>query len=290
MMSSPERSESNRLWWYDPINRVREEVGDSDALPSVKIELSNVEIGPRRIGEYGEPFLFPLEKGMDYITNIGASSFDLKIGDSSPVGIRVEFRGWSTTVSMFNSMVMMEADFGASLLEDEVEAIFTTAEAEKAAAAKTEALASQVAPFVYEPPPFRVFLGHGGDDQWRVLRDQLRDDHGFEVKAFEGEPRAGYTIESVLGSMANESSVAVIVMTEADTMASGQMRARQNVVHEVGYFQGRLGWSNTIVLMEGQVEEFSNLAGTQHIKFPKGQIAASVGALVAALNKRKASR
>ncbi len=47
-----------------------------------------------------------------------------------------------------------------------------------------------------------------------------------------------------------------------------------NVIHEVGLFQGRLGFTKAIVLLEEGCEEFSNIEGLGQIRFPKGNIAA----------------
>ena len=47
-----------------------------------------------------------------------------------------------------------------------------------------------------------------------------------------------------------------------------------NVVHEVGLFQGRLGFEKAIVLLEDGCEEFSNISGIGQIRFPKGDISA----------------
>jgi predicted nucleotide-binding protein len=65
---------------------------------------------------------------------------------------------------------------------------------------------------------------------------------------------------------------AVIVATGEDAMAEGGVRARQNVVHEIGLFQGRLGFEKVAVLSQRGVEEFSNLAGLQVIPFSDDQI------------------
>lgn len=138
-------------------------------------------------------------------------------------------------------------------------------------------------------PPFKVVMGHGNDQQWRILRDELRV-HGYEVDAFEGQPRAGYPINEVLEDMARDASVALLVMTKADELANGKWHARQNVVHEVGFFQGRLNWTRAIVILEDGVEEFSNLAGTQQIRFPENTITAATGGVVAALSARKRAR
>ncbi len=47
-----------------------------------------------------------------------------------------------------------------------------------------------------------------------------------------------------------------------------------NVVHEAGLFQGRLGFSRAIILLEEGCEEFSNIHGLGQIRFPKGNIKA----------------
>lgn len=149
---------------------------------------------------------------------------------------------------------------------------------------------SPYVPPVAPPPPFKVVIGHGNDQQWRILRDELRDEHGFELTAFEGKPRAGQTISTILEDMANEATVAVLVLTKADAMANGSWRARQNVIHEVGYFQGRLGWSNALIVCEEGVETLSNLDGTQRIDFPHENISAAVGRVAATLRRLERDR
>jgi predicted nucleotide-binding protein len=63
-------------------------------------------------------------------------------------------------------------------------------------------------------------------------------------------------------------------MTAEDEQPDGRMRARENVVHEIGLFQGRLGFKRAIVLLEEGCEEFSNIHGIGQIRFPKGNIGA----------------
>jgi hypothetical protein len=49
--------------------------------------------------------------------------------------------------------------------------------------------------------------------------------------------------------------------TGEDETKDGKLLARQNVVHEAGLFQGKLGFTRAIILLEEVTEEFSNLAG-----------------------------
>lgn len=134
-----------------------------------------------------------------------------------------------------------------------------------------------------EPP--KVFIGHGRSSSWRELKDHLQDKHGVQVIAYETGARAGHTIRDVLEDMVNQSSFALIVMTAEDEQEDGTVRARQNVVHEAGLFQGRLGFHKAIMLVENGVEEFSNIHGIQQIKFSTGNIKEIFGEVLATLRR-----
>ena len=47
-------------------------------------------------------------------------------------------------------------------------------------------------------------------------------------------------------------------MTGETEDIDGNLHARDNVIHETGLFQGRLGFRKAIVLLEDCVAEFSN--------------------------------
>jgi predicted nucleotide-binding protein len=136
-----------------------------------------------------------------------------------------------------------------------------------------------------EQPPPTVFIGHGRNQQWRDLKDHLHDQHGYVVVAYEVGARAGHAIRDILTEMLEGSSFAVLVMTAEDETAEGEFRARQNVVHEIGLFQGRLGFSRAIVLAEEGAELFSNLEGVQQIRFAKRNIRETFGDVLATLRR-----
>ena len=112
-----------------------------------------------------------------------------------------------------------------------------------------------------------VFIGHGHSEDWKQLRDHLRDMHGFEVEAYEAGPRAGHIIEHVLETMLAKATIAFFVMTGEDETVAGSMNPRLNVVHELGLFQGKLGFEKGIILLKRGAAEFSNIAGLQQIRF-----------------------
>ena len=75
--------------------------------------------------------------------------------------------------------------------------------------------------------------------------------------------------------MLDAAAIAFLVMTGEDEQADGGLNARMNVVHEAGLFQGRLGFTRAIILLEEDCEEFSNIQGLGQVRFPKGNIRAA---------------
>jgi len=138
---------------------------------------------------------------------------------------------------------------------------------------------------VVESEPARVFIGHGRDSQWRDLKDHLTDQHGLDVIAYEVGPRAGLSVKEVLEGMLRDSSFALLVLTGEDLHADGELHARENVVHELGLFQGRLGFLRAIAILEDDVKEFSNILGVNQIRFAKGRIRETFGDVVAAIKR-----
>lgn len=128
-----------------------------------------------------------------------------------------------------------------------------------------------------------VFIGHGRSTLWRELKDHLQDMHGYSVEAYEVGARAGHTIRDILDSMLDNSSFAFLVMTAEDEMSDGTYQPRMNVVHELGLFQGRLGWPRAIMLLEEHVKEFSNMSGIHQLRFSEGNIKETFGDILATL-------
>ncbi|HEV8561324.1 MAG TPA: TIR domain-containing protein [Actinophytocola sp.] len=119
-----------------------------------------------------------------------------------------------------------------------------------------------------------IFIGHGRSPAWITLRDLIRDRLGLDWEEFDRSPSAGKTVVQRLSEMLATADFAFLVLTAEDEQADGRVQARQNVVHELGLFQGRLGFDRAIAMIEDGCDEFANLAGLVQIKFPKGNIMA----------------
>lgn len=120
-----------------------------------------------------------------------------------------------------------------------------------------------------------VFIGHGQSALWRVLKEFVSERLQLPWDEFNRVPVAGVTNVARLSEMLDNAGIAFLVLTAEDETADGTERARQNVVHEAGLFQGRLGFSRAIVVLENGCEEFSNIQGLGQIRFSKGDITAS---------------
>lgn len=120
-----------------------------------------------------------------------------------------------------------------------------------------------------------VFIGHGRSSVWKDLRDFIHDRLHLQWDEFNRVSVAGVSTVDRLVEMLNDAAIAFLILTAEDEQADGQMRARENVVHEAGLFQGRLGFTKAIVLLEEGCQEFSNIHGLGQIRFPKGNITAA---------------
>ena len=138
------------------------------------------------------------------------------------------------------------------------------------------------------PPSPTIFIGHGRSPLWRDLKDHLHEQHGYEIEAYEIGARAGHTIRDILENMLETGTFAILVMTGEDETEDNLLNPRLNVVHELGLFQGRLGFSRAIVLLEKDTQEFSNIHGTHQIRFAKDNIKETYGDVLATLRRESA--
>ena len=121
----------------------------------------------------------------------------------------------------------------------------------------------------------KIFIGHGRSLVWLLLKDFIKDTLKLPYEEFNRVSAAGEFTGDHLKKMLEESCMAFLIMTGEDEQADGSLRARENVIHEVGLFQGRLGFKKAIILLEDGCKDFSNIHGLIYISFPKGKIEAA---------------
>jgi predicted nucleotide-binding protein len=135
------------------------------------------------------------------------------------------------------------------------------------------------------PTQPQIFIGHGNSEQWRELKDHLQYKYDYDVATYEVGARAGHAIRDILEDMLLKNSFAILVVNEDDRDEEGNLQVRQNVIHELGLFQGKLGYTRALVLLEEGTEEFSNIQGIHQIRYGKKNIKETFGEILATLKR-----
>ena len=119
-----------------------------------------------------------------------------------------------------------------------------------------------------------IFIGHGGSTEWEKLRDFIENRLKREIAEFDNNlPTSKQILDHIL-ELVQTSAVAFVLLTAEDRLENGNHHPRLNVVHELGLCQAILGVDNTIILLEDDCEEFSNIRGLVQIRFPRGNLMA----------------
>lgn len=98
--------------------------------------------------------------------------------------------------------------------------------------------------------PSGIFIAHGGDPQWLRVRDFISKEFESPVFSFESGVWGSSQISGVLDGYLDVCGLAVCVLTVEDLIGADGGFARQNVVHEIGLFEGKYGPGQVILLVE----------------------------------------
>ncbi len=124
----------------------------------------------------------------------------------------------------------------------------------------------------------RIFISHGRSKEWYKVQVFLEKDLDLETLELAQEANLGRSVLQKLDEESRKCSLSIIVMTGDDEFGD-EIRARENVLHEVGFFQGKYGLRNVVLLHEEEVNIPSNIHGLVYIPFPKDTVEATFAAL-----------
>jgi predicted nucleotide-binding protein len=133
----------------------------------------------------------------------------------------------------------------------------------------------------------KIFIGHGHSLVWRELQNFLQSRLHLTTDEFNSVSAAGVATSNRLEEMLGNAAFAFLILTAEDEQPDGTLRPRENVVHEAGLFQGRLGFKKAILLLEETCEKFSNAVALGHIPFPPGNIKATFEQVREVLEREK---
>ena len=125
-----------------------------------------------------------------------------------------------------------------------------------------------------------IFISHGRSNDWREVQAYLEKILNYDTIELAQQPNKGRHVLQKLEEESNKCICAVIIMTGDDETNDGEIRARENVIHEIGYFQGKYGLDKVILLHERGVNMPSNIHGIVYIPFEKSLIRMTFGDLM----------
>lgn len=120
----------------------------------------------------------------------------------------------------------------------------------------------------------KIFIAHGRNHIVRSkVKDFIRDRCHLTPLVLQELPSSGMTVIEKLEKYGRTADYAVLILTGDDIVEDGSApRARQNVIQELGWFQGILGRNRTAMLIQENVEIASNVAGVVYFAFPADNV------------------
>jgi predicted nucleotide-binding protein len=174
--------------------------------------------------------------------------------------------------------------FGVTFRRSDIEGLKPTPVVENAASTRAEVLEERKR---MTAAGQKIFIGHGHSLVWRELQNFLQSRLHLTTDEFNSVTTAGVATSNRLEEMLDNAAFAFVILTAEDEQPDGTLRPRENVVHEAGLFQGRLGFKKAILLLENTCEKFSNAVGLGHIPFPPGDIKATFEQVREVLEREK---
>lgn len=117
-----------------------------------------------------------------------------------------------------------------------------------------------------------VFIIHGRDEaKWRELKEIVQSEFRLNPIVLMLQPNAGAeTVIEKFERYAETCSFAIAVFTPDDEVKTGEeayLQARPNVIYELGWFCGRLGRPNTMLILREGTSMFSDFGGIIQHRF-----------------------
>lgn len=115
---------------------------------------------------------------------------------------------------------------------------------------------------------------HGHDEQLRIKVENALLKLGLEPIILAQQSNEGDTIIDKFERISSKADYAIILLTADDkgkpkTAKKYELRARQNVIFEMGYFRAKLGKKNVCYMYEEKVELPSDVKGIAYVDVTK---------------------
>ncbi|MEV7847626.1 PfkB family carbohydrate kinase [Streptomyces cyaneofuscatus] len=123
--------------------------------------------------------------------------------------------------------------------------------------------------------PPGVLVAHDDGADLGSLRRFLQEDCHLPVHALARDASGGDEYARLMRQRLGRCGFAVCVLSASRLMAGGGRRASEDIVHQVGIFQGYYGFGRVAILAEEGCEAPSNIAGLIRLDFAPGRMDAT---------------
>jgi len=107
----------------------------------------------------------------------------------------------------------------------------------------------------------KVFIVHGHNEAINIEMARTIETLGLTPIILREQPSGSKTIIEKFEDNADSVGFSVILLTADDKTDGGSIRARQNVIFEMGYFMGKLGRDHVMCLLQDGVEKPGDIDG-----------------------------
>ena len=118
-----------------------------------------------------------------------------------------------------------------------------------------------------KPSKRKIFLSYGSDELSALKVREFLEIVGCEVIILKNEPMMGITIFEKFEKILSNVSLAVVILSPDDETLDNKLRARQNVIFELGMLMSKLGRNRILILSKSNIEYPSDIMGSIYINY-----------------------
>ena len=128
----------------------------------------------------------------------------------------------------------------------------------------------------YEGDPeeyyINVFISHGRSPLWKEVESFIKTDLGHETIMIKDQPHREALDIYRLDEETDDCDFALVIVTADDEPAEAKSEARQNIIHEIGFLQGKFGPDNVLVLKQAGLDDYTRATGIEYAEFKNEDI------------------
>ena len=117
-----------------------------------------------------------------------------------------------------------------------------------------------------------VFISHGKNNLWQEVEKYIQTDLDLPTLVLSESEDPGQTYLEKLDDETNDCFFGIVIITADDEKLDPVTRDKQNLLHEIGFLQGKFGIENVLVLHQDSMEEYKNISSISYAPFSGNNI------------------